>query len=586
MNNNNQETSSLLGAHQSRQSYTGEETGNGSHNNSINGEDAISRPSSAPPTRPKTPCVEEGKPVPAYYPSPGIHFDDRLGDETSTYESPLLYFASSGQTLFNPSDRHIPRMLSELSIVEVEQGESELDESAHEDRIEEDKDARIGCWWLCNQCNPLKGHPKHLSPKRIRFCILVLVSLLPFGSHFVKNSFSSLQVFFLSDPKIHFTGTMYGTLVSCQSLPNVVMPVLGGLILDSRGHRLGLIVFLLIALLGHVAFTLAMTRGVFGLALVGEIIYGLGSGTVIVGQRAVVSKFFYDSELTFALGVTVAVACTAKTVAKATVAPVAEAYGSYAAALWFGACWQVMSLLAGVVYVKVLDQLEHHGKVSCDRVGHLALSASAFLITLQRSTFAFWFVVILHTLYTCIYHLFANFSGHYLVEEYGLTAVHAGYLSSLMPLCAVFGAPLGGFVMDRFGGQLWVLLACASFTVWAYILLMQSWNPVIGVAMLALCQSFVPTILISMIPLTVDHSVYGAAFGIGEVMQSLGLLLGNVFMGYSRDATSSYATGIASVTMLAAFCILLVLALICWDYCHGQVLNCPRSRFGYRSMPA
>jgi nitrate/nitrite transporter NarK len=67
----------------------------------------------------------------------------------------------------------------------------------------------------------------------------------------------------------------------------------------------------------------------------------------------------------------------------------------------------------------------------------------------------------------------ANFSGHYLVENYSFTAVQAGLVSSLMPLVVVFIAPVAGYVLDKFGGQLWVLLACSIVTVIAYLLLVQ-----------------------------------------------------------------------------------------------------------------
>jgi nitrate/nitrite transporter NarK len=76
----------------------------------------------------------------------------------------------------------------------------------------------------------------------------------------------------------------------------------------------------------------------------------------------------------------------------------------------------------------------------------------------------------LHTLYIVTA---ANFSGHYLVENYSLTAVQAGLVSSLMPLVVVFIAPVAGYVLDKFGGQLWVLLVCSIVTVIAYLLLVQ-----------------------------------------------------------------------------------------------------------------
>lgn len=52
---------------------------------------------------------------------------------------------------------------------------------------------------------------------------------------------------------------------------------------------------------GHVMFTLAMGYDNFWLAFAGEALHGLGSGTVVVGMRSVVSKFFLENELTFAL---------------------------------------------------------------------------------------------------------------------------------------------------------------------------------------------------------------------------------------------------------------------------------------------
>jgi hypothetical protein len=52
-------------------------------------------------------------------------------------------------------------------------------------------------------------------------------------------------------------------------------------------------------------------------------------------------QWFYDKELTFALSITVAIACVAKTLAKASVAPVAE-HGGFESALWYAAGMQVV----------------------------------------------------------------------------------------------------------------------------------------------------------------------------------------------------------------------------------------------------
>lgn len=51
-------------------------------------------------------------------------------------------------------------------------------------------------------------------------------------------------------------------------------------------------------------------------------------------------------------GVTVAGACVSKTLAKASVAPIAETSWGYMGALCYVGLWQVLSLLAGVLYVR------------------------------------------------------------------------------------------------------------------------------------------------------------------------------------------------------------------------------------------
>jgi hypothetical protein len=63
------------------------------------------------------------------------------------------------------------------------------------------------------------------------------------------------------------------------------------------------------------------------------------------------------------------------------------------------------------------------------------------------------------------------------------------------------------------------------------------------------------------------------------------MLVGNVYMGWQRDATSSYSQGIYAVVGLSVMCTLLTLSLMAWDHLHGGRLNKPRARYGYRSLP-
>jgi hypothetical protein len=69
---------------------------------------------------------------------------------------------------------------------------------------------------------------------------------------------------------------------------------------------------------------------------------------------------------------------------------------------------QGLSLLAGLNYVRVSESAAHRAGVVSQSVGHVLLTPSAVALTLRRSTFAFWALVVLHTLFMCIYHLFGE----------------------------------------------------------------------------------------------------------------------------------------------------------------------------------
>ncbi|CAN0398551.1 unnamed protein product [Pylaiella littoralis] len=420
------------------------------------------------------------------------------------------------------------------------------------------------------------------SPKFIRFGVLLLITLLPFGAHFVKSCFSSLETYFLEDPKLHFNETKYGSLVSAISMPNLFMPFFGGLFLDSKGHKKGIILFLTLELLGHVLFTLAMEWDHFWLAITGEVLHGFGSGSVVVAMRTVVSQFFLQNELTFAHGVTIAGACVSKTLAKASVAPIAETKWGYMGALWYAGLWQLMSLVAGLIYVRLSSSARRRVGMGCG-VGHKDRRVKSLLVALRRSTLSFWLVAVLHTLLIMAYHLFANYSGHFLVENYHVSPVLAGYISALMPLVVAINAPIAGLVLDRWGRQLYVLVVANIVTIVAYVMLLQNWaGGVVCILMLALCESFVPTILLSALPLTVHPSVYGAAFGMAEVLSAVATIVANVWFGYSRDQTASYEQDLSSLVVLCFVCLALTLFLLFWDAWEGQsLLN--RSR---RVMPA
>nr|CCA25002.1 Major Facilitator Superfamily (MFS) putative [Albugo laibachii Nc14] len=168
-----------------------------------------------------------------------------------------------------------------------------------------------------------------------RFFLLILISIIPFGGHFVKNGMSSLEQFMLDDSSYPLTSTMYGALIAAVSIPNMVLPFLGGRFLDKHGPQ-KVRLFLLWTCIGQVIFSLGMQFKKFWMAILGRILFGIGEGSVVVGTRVLIASWFRGEELTFAMGVGVAITNLSKMLSKATVAPIAIYFQGYVQALWYG----------------------------------------------------------------------------------------------------------------------------------------------------------------------------------------------------------------------------------------------------------
>ena len=98
-------------------------------------------------------------------------------------------------------------------------------------------------------------------------------------------------------------------------------------------------------------------------------------------------------------------------------------------------------------------------------------SIEGFLGQLSSLSTSFWLLALLHMLFLLVFHLFPNISGHFLHQRWGMNPAEAGYVSSLLSAFVVVGAPLTGYVIDRTGGQLYVVLAASILACYAYYLL-------------------------------------------------------------------------------------------------------------------
>lgn len=97
----------------------------------------------------------------------------------------------------------------------------------------------------------------------------------------------------------------YNSLYSIYSFPNVVLPLVGGLIIDKMGVRVGTFVFSSILILGQTIFMLGGYYEKYWLMMMGRFVFGLGGECLVVSQSTVISQWFKANEIALALGLNI-----------------------------------------------------------------------------------------------------------------------------------------------------------------------------------------------------------------------------------------------------------------------------------------
>ncbi|KAF1793332.1 Major facilitator superfamily domain [Phytophthora cactorum] len=403
-----------------------------------------------------------------------------------------------------------------------------------------------------------------------RFYLLVLMSCIPFGGHFVKNGMSSLEQLMLDDEDFPITNTMYGALLSAS------------------GHR-SIRFFLAWICVGQAIFAIGMELKLYWLALFGRVFFGVGEGSVVVGARVFIASWFRNKELTFAMGVSVAITNVSKMLAKATVAPIALYFGGYVQALWYGVAVCVASALIGVLVCHYTLNLKRIVKSRvirlCDkkrrkhrwRKSNLPVKQIS-CDNVQNFSRMFWVIALLHVNFINVFHLFQNVSASYLFQRYDYSIVKAGIVSSFSHLFVVF-APFIGLTIDHFGGRILLIILAAILSVLAYVfMIFTEINPIVSMLLISICLSFTPTVLMAAIPNSVSRKSFGTAFGIVEITDAIGATFGNLMVGYLRDETGNYRSVMMMLLTMAVLVLFLALFLIFEDSRHGWVLSAPSGR--------
>lgn len=78
---------------------------------------------------------------------------------------------------------------------------------------------------------------------------------------------------------------------------NTVLPVFGGIVLDSFGTASGSIATTILITVGNVLVAFSTGNKSLPTMIIGRVLYGIGSGTVVIVQETILSQWFKGPSL-------------------------------------------------------------------------------------------------------------------------------------------------------------------------------------------------------------------------------------------------------------------------------------------------
>ena len=368
-------------------------------------------------------------------------------------------------------------------------------------------------------------------PPPYRWAVLFFVSLAMFGNYYVYDSIAPVAD--LLKEQLGFTDANIGWLNAIYSVPNIIMVLIGGIIIDRIGTRKSTVLFAVIALLGA-ALTISAS---FYVMSTGRLFFGLGSESLIVAVTTALARWFKGKELSFAFGLNLTLARLGSFAADWSPTVFEGAYETWRAPLLIALVFGIVSLIGAVIYFVLEAQAE--GRY---RVGTAEETEKPALSELFRFSRSYLYVVLLCvTFYSAVFP-FRTFAIKFFIEFHGTTRAAGGQLNSILILFAMVMTPLFGLLVDKVGRRAQFMMYGSLLMIPVYLMLVYApvppWLPM---AMLGVSFSLIPAVMWPAVAYIVEEKRLGTAYGLMTMIQNIGLAGFNWLIGTVNTAAGASA---------------------------------------------
>jgi len=367
-----------------------------------------------------------------------------------------------------------------------------------------------------------RPEPSHL----YRWMVLIFVSLAMFGNYYVYDCIAPVAD--LLAKQLGFSDSNIGLLQAIYSIPNVLMVLIGGYIVDRIGTRKAILIFGMLCFIGSVVTVLSGTLRVMA---TGRLIFGLGAESLIVAVTTAVAKWFRGKELSFAFGINLMIARAGSWLAQNSPTWASSAYSNWRNPLLisvgFGALCVVGALIYWILesYAEMRMDLKHQG--STDKV---------VFSDIYKFGLSYWYIVALCIVFYSAIFPFETFAIKFFIEAHGTSRELGGFLVSILTAFTMFGTPAFGLFVDKLGKRALLMMLGSMLLIPVYLMMAYSHISLyVPMAMMGVAFSLIPAVMWPSVAYIVDQSKLGTAYGLMTMIQNIGLAGFNLLVGWAND---------------------------------------------------
>ena len=388
----------------------------------------------------------------------------------------------------------------------------------------------------------------------LRWGMLGLAAIAIFCSYYESDAIGPIAD--LLGRQRGFTQSQIGDLTAVISLPNILLAVFNGLLIDRYGPAR---VTLWAAVIGFVGAVLTAIGTPYELMWTGRLVFGVSEGAIFISLVAAIARWFSRSGIALATAIFLCLARVGSFSLDTSPSWARSLYdGGWQPPLWLGAAITAAGLVAAVIF-RLLDAA-HAPPMSTRPVESGQINWRG----IWTFDLSYWYILGLHVLYAAVFFPFRQtYAIEYLQHVKGLTLQEAGNVNSGVFAAAVFATPLFGLLADRFGRRAMMLTVGTLLLPITFVVLsLTNLTPWASTVLMGVSFSLVPAIIWPATTLIVEPRRLGTALGVITLLQNVGLWGSNRIAGWLADKAGAGAANPEGYATMIWFFALLSLAAL------------------------